>query len=355
MKTDGSDKKTQDGAEKEDPAKGLKKQIQQMASQFENALPNKIGVERMMRIVMTAILNNPKLAMCEPNSFFGALLQSLQLGLEVNTPLGQAYLIPRWNKKLYNNKGGYECHFQMGYQGMIELCYRSGKYRRITAQVVCDGDIFDYDDGDNHHIKHIQRFKTEKPIFVWALYELENGGFDFAVWPWEKVMRHAEEFSEAYDEDKGKWSFSAWSSNDESKESMAKKTMLGKALRYAPKSVELIQALAADENTVIARPVNEGGEMKFQFDVEGPPMIEAPDQGAKDFMNKVNNGAGAKAEDAAAETTAQGEPEKVPVQSTAAKPKPKAAASSLFPKDEDEALAEQYEQQQGGIEPPNFE
>jgi recombination protein RecT len=349
LKTDGRDKdqKTQESTEKNDPAKGLKRQIQQMANQFENALPNKIGVERMMRIVMTAILNNPKLAMCEPNSFFGALLQALQLGLEVNTPLGQAYLIPRWNKKLYNGKGGYECNFQMGYQGMLELCYRYGKYRRITAQVVYEGDIFDYDDGDNHHIKHTQKFKSEKPIFAWALYELENGGFDFAVWPWDKVMKHAERFSEAYDEEKEKWSFSAWSSNDESKESMAKKTMLGRALKYALKSVELIQAMLADENAIIARPVNEGGEMKFQFDVEGPAMIEAPDEEAKKFMGQVNKGAIKK------EPTAAKEAETVPVQTDAAKPKTQ-AASTLFPKDEDEALAEQYERKQAGFELPNF-
>jgi recombination protein RecT len=349
MKTDGRDKdqKTQESMEKDDPAKGLKRQIQQMANQFENALPNKIGVERMMRIVMTAILNNPKLAQCEPNSFFGALLQSLQLGLEVNTPLGQAYLIPRWNKKLYNGKGGYVCNFQMGYQGMLELCYRYGKYRRITAQVVYEGDFFDYDDGNSHYIKHTQKFKSEKPVFAWALYELENGGFDFAVWPWEKIMKHAEKFSEAYDEEKGKWSFSAWSSNDESRESMAKKTMLGKALKYAPKSVELIQAMLADENTVIARPVNEGGEIKFQFDAEGPAMIEAPDEESKNFMDKVSGTAKKRT------TTAAKEAETVPVQTAGTKPRAQ-AESTLFQKDGDEALAEQYERQQAGFEPPDF-
>ncbi|WP_461246537.1 recombinase RecT [Treponema sp. R6D11] len=88
MKTDGSDAKdkTKETSPEEQARKTLQHQIEKMAGQFENALPNKIGVERMMRIVMTAILNNPKLAQCEPNSFFGSLLQALQLGLEVNTP-----------------------------------------------------------------------------------------------------------------------------------------------------------------------------------------------------------------------------------------------------------------------------
>jgi recombination protein RecT len=356
MRTDGGDKdqKAQEkkAKDEEDPGKTMKRKIRDMASQFESALPNKIGVERMMRIVMTAILNNPKLALCEPNSFFGALLQALQLGLEVNTPLGQAYLIPRWNKKLYNNKGGYECNFQMGYQGMLDLCYRYEKYRRITARVVYEGDIFEYGDGDNHHINHTPRFKTEKPTFVWALYELNNGGFDFAVWPWEKVIKHAEKFSESYNEEKGEWKFSAWSSNDESRESMAKKTMLTRVLRYAPKSVELTQAMIADEKTVIAHPVHEEGNENFQFDVGFPAMIEAPDEEAKKFMDQVNKGA----RDTVTEKAAENEAEKVMEPATVKKP---VKNSTLFNQDEDEAMEEAYQQrlssQGGGVEPPNFD
>ncbi|GHV89889.1 hypothetical protein AGMMS50268_03920 [Spirochaetia bacterium] len=352
MKTDGSDKETKGAKEDNDPAKGLKKQIQQMASQFESALPNKIGVERMMRVVMTAILNNPKLALCEPNSFFGALLQALQLGLEVNTPLGQAYLIPR--KK--NDKNGkflyWECKFQLGYQGLLDLCYRWGKYRYIGAEIVYEGDDFSYEFGTSQYLRHIPKHKTEKPTFVWAKYEMDNGGQRFVVWTWDKVWKHAMEFSESYDAKNDSWKFSAWSSNQESKESMGQKTLLHTLLKFAPKSVEVAQAVSADERSIIARPVSEGGETKFHFDVETPAMIEAPDENAKDFMNKVNNGTGKKAGEKMAESAAQ-EAETVPAQSAATKSKGN-PTSSLFPKDEDEALAEQYEQQQAGIEPPDF-
>ena len=33
----------------------------------------------------------------------------------------QAYLIPYWSKKA----GAYECQFQLGYKGLIDLAYRS--------------------------------------------------------------------------------------------------------------------------------------------------------------------------------------------------------------------------------------
>jgi recombination protein RecT len=163
MKTDGRDHNTkgQTGAEQQTSAedrarKTLQNQIAEMSREFERALPGKIGVERMMRIVMTAILKTPQLAQCEPQSFFGALLHALQLGLEVNTPLGQAYLIPR-RKKQGGQYVGWECNFQLGYQGVLELCYRYGKYKRITAEVVYDGDYFDFQYGTMQRLSHIPR------------------------------------------------------------------------------------------------------------------------------------------------------------------------------------------------------
>jgi len=271
MKTNGSDKNEKTARQKtpeEQAADSLKGEISRMTYQFANALPNKIGVERMMRIVMTAILHNPKLAMCEPHSFFGALLQALQLGLEVNTPLGQAYLIPRWDKNLYGkDKGGLKCYFQMGYQGLLDLCYRFGKYRQITAEIVYQGDDFDYEFGTRQFLRHNPRGRSEIPTHVWALYELDNGGQRFVVWTWEKMMKHAEQFSESYNDETGEWKFSAWSSNQESKESMGQKTALIDLLKYAPKSVELQMAVSADENTIIASPFSEGGETRLQFDI----------------------------------------------------------------------------------------
>jgi len=365
MKTDGSDAKdkTKEATPEEQARKTLQHQIEKMAGQFENALPNKIGVERMMRIVMTAILNNPKLAQCEPNSFFGSLLQALQLGLEVNTPLGQAWLIPRWDGKAKKLK----CQFQMGYQGLVDLCYRYGTYRRITAEVVYEGDIFDYKNGTTHYIEHIQKFKTETPKYVWALYETENGGQNFVVWTWDKVMKHAEAFSESYDSDKDEWKYSAWSSNQESKESMAKKTMLERVLKYAPKSVELKQALIADDNAIIARAVTEGGETKFQFDIEEKIIPAIEDD--RDNPNLVKEKPPA--------TAGNGKPEKETVpaagketekpntqQQTASAapagntlPKNNGAGTGnkggLFSADEEAALAEQLRNENAAI--PQFE
>lgn len=75
---------------------------------IKKAVPGVITPERFSRIVLTALSSNPELANCTPRSFCGAMMQAAQLGLEPNTPLGEAYLIP------YRNHGQLECQFQIG-------------------------------------------------------------------------------------------------------------------------------------------------------------------------------------------------------------------------------------------------
>lgn len=82
----------------------LKDYVKMMEPAIKKALPNVMTPERFSRIVFTALTANPKLAECTPESFCGAMMQAAQLGLEPNTPLGQAYLIPY----------GKQCQFQLG-------------------------------------------------------------------------------------------------------------------------------------------------------------------------------------------------------------------------------------------------
>lgn len=81
--------------------------IKAMEPEIKKALPQVITPERFTRMALSALNTTPKLAECSQMSFLGALMNAAQLGLEPNTPLGQAYLIP------YRNKGKLECQFQM--------------------------------------------------------------------------------------------------------------------------------------------------------------------------------------------------------------------------------------------------
>ncbi len=92
--------------------------VKALEPEIRRALPAVITPERFTRMALSAINNTPELADCTPMSFIAALMNAAQLGMEPNTPLGQAYLIP------YRNKGTLECQFQLGYKGLIDLAYR---------------------------------------------------------------------------------------------------------------------------------------------------------------------------------------------------------------------------------------
>ena len=100
----------------------MQQYIRQMQGEIKKALPSVMTPERFSRIVLSALSANRKLAETTPQSFLGAMMTAAQLGVEPNTPLGQAYLIPYWNGKAKV----LECQFQLGYKGLIDLAYRSG-------------------------------------------------------------------------------------------------------------------------------------------------------------------------------------------------------------------------------------
>lgn len=213
--------------------KNMKDWIVAMKPQIEAALPSVITAERFTRMTLTAVSTNPQLANCTPESFMGAMMQAAQLGLEPNTPLAQAYLIP------YRNKGKLECQFQMGYKGLIDLAHRSGEFKNIEARVVFENDDFEYEYGLNPKLYHKPAMSNRgKVICYYAVYNLVNGGFGFEVMSKEDVEKHAKTYSQAYSS-----SYSPWTKNFDE---MAKKTVIKRVLKYAPIKTEFAREIATD-------------------------------------------------------------------------------------------------------------
>jgi recombination protein RecT len=103
-----------------------------LLKQIAAALPSHITPERMARVALTAINKTPKLAQCTQESFFLALMTCSQLGLEPDGRL--AHLIP------YGN----QCQLIIDYKGLVDLAYRSKQVTAIHAEVIYEGDRFEY-------------------------------------------------------------------------------------------------------------------------------------------------------------------------------------------------------------------
>ena len=213
------------------PESSLNALLKKMGPEIQRALPKHMDADRIARIALTAVRTTPKLLECDQISFVAALMQSAQLGVEPNTGLGQAYLIPY----------GKQVQFQLGYKGLIDLAVRSGQYKAIYAHEVYEEDEFSFAYGLHKDLVHVPSPNPDgEPIGYYAVYHLKNGGYDFVYWTRERIDKHAQKFSQAVQ--KG-WT-SPWKTNYDA---MAKKTVLKEVMKYAPKSIELQKVVEADE------------------------------------------------------------------------------------------------------------
>lgn len=202
--------------------------LKRMHTQIEKALPSVITPERFTRIALTAYSDNAALQKCDADSFLGAMMQAAQLGVEPNTPLGQAYLIP------YGNK----VQFQLGYRGMIDLAYRSGEIQMIQAHEVHENDEFEYELGLDPKLRHIPALKNRgEVILYYAVFKLINGGVGFEVMSKEDVETFAKKKSKTYRNGPWQTDFDA----------MAKKTLVKRLLKFAPVKSDFARAVSADE------------------------------------------------------------------------------------------------------------
>lgn len=209
--------------------------VKAMMPEIRKALPSVITPERFTRIALSALNNTPALQQCSPMSFIASLLNSAQLGLEPNTPLGQAYLIP------YKNKGQMECQFQIGYKGLIDLAYRNGQMQTIQAQAVYENDLFEYEYGLEPKLVHKPAYSDRGEItYFYGLFKTVNGGFGFSVMSKADMDNYARTYSKAFASD-----YSPWKTNYEE---MAKKTVIKQALKYAPIKTDFQRALSTDES-----------------------------------------------------------------------------------------------------------
>lgn len=231
--TKGGLAKRQAEIKKDDHIKSMRDLVISMQGQIKAALPSVLTPERFTRIVLTTLSSNRQLQECKPETFLGAMMQAAQLGVEPNTPLGQAYLIP------YRNHGQLECQFQLGYKGLISLFYRSGG-KDLQAQEVYENDTFEFEFGLDPKLRHVPAMNDRgRVIAYYAVYRTKEGGSGFAVMSIEDVKAHMHKYSKAAE--KG---YSPWQTNFDE---MAKKTVIKKALKYAPLSTEFVRAMSADE------------------------------------------------------------------------------------------------------------
>lgn len=215
------------------PKKTMKDYIEVMKPEFAKALPEGFSPERFTRMAITAVNKNPALAQCSMSSFFGALMNAAQAGLEPNSPLGEAYLIP------FRNKGQMEVQYVVGYQGRLKWAFND--HLTVTARTVYENDEFSYEYGMNETLVHKPALSNRgKPIAYYATWRSKDYDTEsFTVMSKEDIDAYARKYSKAYNSASSPWNTAY--------EQMALKTVLIQALKYAPKSMQTRRFEANDE------------------------------------------------------------------------------------------------------------
>lgn len=257
--------------------------LERLRPQIQMALPKHIDLNRMIRICLTTIQRNPKLLECTQDSLLGCLFQCVQLGLEPDGLLGHAYLIPFNDRK--NNR--VICTLIVGYKGLLKLARQSNEISSISARVVYSRDEFEYEFGLEDKLLHKPTHEDDpgEMTFAYAIFRYKGGGYHFDVMSKNEIdgIRKRSKSS-----DNGPWV----TDYDE----MAKKTVLRRASKMAPASIEdLARAVAIDSRSdaglapaleidVPAAPVPGSGEgeqgkrLSLSKRVDVPP---ADDQGGE--------------------------------------------------------------------------
>ena len=201
---------------------------------IEAVLPRHINADRMLKVALGAIRQVPKLMECTVESLFGAVIQCAQLGLEPNTPMGFAHLIPYQNRKANRT----DVQVIIGYRGLIDLARRSGQIVSIAAHAVYDRDDFEFAYGLDEQLVHRPAMGERGEILAfYAVAKLVGGGHAFEVMSRADVDR-----IKASTQSRGE--YGPWKTNYEE---MGRKTVTRRLFKYLPTSIEVAVASTLDQ------------------------------------------------------------------------------------------------------------
>jgi len=212
---------------------------------------NKDEAMRFLTSAVEYVRRTPKLLQCDRSSLMMAFLQSAQFKFMPSGIAGEAYIIPY----------GRDAKFQLGYQGVVTLLYRTEKISTISAHIIYENDDFEYQEGLDTKLVHKPAMfgkKKGKAIGVYAVAQMRDGQKTFKVMDEEAVMA-IKNLSKAKNVKE-----SPWNSDKDPELWMWKKTCLLQLAKLLPKTQDLQKAVDEDYK-------GEGLD-KPEFDAGGPAV-----------------------------------------------------------------------------------
>lgn len=215
--------------------------LNQKKGELAKMLPKTLSIERLLKVAQIAATTTPALAQCDVPSLVGAIGQCAQMGLEPNTVLGHAYLVPFNTKRkdpvTKQERWVNSVQVIIGYKGLIDLARRSGQIVSIAAHEVCENDKFDLVYGLEERLNHTPAMgERGELVGFYAVAKLKDGGYSFE-------FMSAHQVREIMKGTQSKGAYGPW--KDHFIE-MGRKTAIRRLAKYLPLSIEFQTAVALD-------------------------------------------------------------------------------------------------------------
>lgn len=233
--------------------------------------------------VSSAVATNPALQECDPGTILSSALLGESLQLAHSPQLGHYYMVPYNDKK----RGMKVAQFQLGWKAYVQLATRSGFYRKINVLAIKEGELINFnpleEEIDIRLIEDEAEREATPTAGYYAMFEYQNGFRKAIYWSIEKMMSHADKYSNAFscvayqkllagEIPKGdEWKYSSFWYKDF--DSMAAKTMLRQLIgKWGIMSIEMTEAYTKDQAAI-----NEDGTISYIDNGDTATVVNEPE------------------------------------------------------------------------------
>jgi recombination protein RecT len=164
----------------------LKAFLGQQSSALAEAARGFMKSEDMIRYALIAATKNPLILKCTMTSILRSLMDASAVKVRPGGVNGRGYLVPRKVKIKEDGKADryeWQCFFDPGYRGFIDIARRSGQIVTFAAEAVYEKDEFEFYYDPEPNIRHRPMLTGDRGevVAAWAMAKFRDGSRQIEV------------------------------------------------------------------------------------------------------------------------------------------------------------------------------
>ena len=214
------------------PLVAMQGTIEKMAPKFREALPPTMDELKFISVLKLTLNKNPKLLQADQNSLLQTFMSAAKDGLYLDGREAAAV------------QYGQSVQYIPMVEGIIKVLHNSGLIKTISAEVVYENDLFDYELGTKPQLTHKPLIVGDrgKPICVYAIAITTNGGEYMELMNMQEIEK-CRAVSKASSSPHSPWV--KWF------DQMAKKTVMHRIAKRLPKNDAINSVVAVDDDNFV--------------------------------------------------------------------------------------------------------